>query len=147
MESPLALGIALLLAPVLPGVILKVKALFAGKTGPPLLIRWYTLIKLLRKGSVYSTTTSFIFQVAPTVYFACLLTAILFVPFGNQPGLLSFNGDFVFFAYTLALGRFFMIIAALDTGMRRGEMLALRFADVDLDRLLITLRGSTTKSS
>lgn len=39
-----------------------------------------------------------------------------------------------------------MIIAALDTGMRRGEMLALRFADIDLARGLITLRGETTKS-
>ncbi len=65
MESPLALGIALLLAPVLPGVILKVKALFAGKTGPPLLIRWYTLIKLLRKGSVYSDSTGFVFRLGP----------------------------------------------------------------------------------
>ena len=39
-----------------------------------------------------------------------------------------------------------MIIAALDTGMRQGEMLALRFKDVDLGRGLITLRGETTKS-
>ena len=39
-----------------------------------------------------------------------------------------------------------MLIAALDTGMRQGEMLALRFADVDLARGLITLRGHTTKS-
>jgi len=39
-----------------------------------------------------------------------------------------------------------MIIAALDTGMRQGEMLALRFADIDLDRKVILLRGSTTKS-
>jgi len=39
-----------------------------------------------------------------------------------------------------------MIVAALDTGMRRGEMLALRFADIDLDQGLITLRGVTTKS-
>jgi integrase len=39
-----------------------------------------------------------------------------------------------------------MIVAALDTGMRRGEMLALRFADIDLDRGLIVLRGVTTKS-
>jgi integrase len=39
-----------------------------------------------------------------------------------------------------------MIIAALDTGMRQGEMLALRFADINLDRGLITLRGETTKS-
>jgi len=39
-----------------------------------------------------------------------------------------------------------MMVAALDTGMRRGEMLALRFADIDMTRLLITLRGVTTKS-
>ena len=39
-----------------------------------------------------------------------------------------------------------LIIAALDTGMRQGEMLALRFKDVDFARGLITLRGETTKS-
>jgi integrase len=39
-----------------------------------------------------------------------------------------------------------MIIAAPDTGVRRGEMLALRFADVDWKRRMITLRGPTTKS-
>jgi integrase len=39
-----------------------------------------------------------------------------------------------------------MIIAALDTGMRRGEMLALRFGDIDWKRRLIVLRGQTTKS-
>jgi len=39
-----------------------------------------------------------------------------------------------------------MLIAALDTGMRQGEMLAVRFADIDLARGLITLRGHTTKS-
>ena len=39
-----------------------------------------------------------------------------------------------------------MIIAALDTGMRRGEMLALRFADIDWKRRMVTLRGVTTKS-
>ena len=39
-----------------------------------------------------------------------------------------------------------MIITALDTGMRGGEMLALRFADIDTARGLIVLRGETTKS-
>ena len=39
-----------------------------------------------------------------------------------------------------------MTIAALDTGMRRGEMLAIRFGDVDWKRRLIVLRGATTKS-
>ncbi len=39
-----------------------------------------------------------------------------------------------------------MIVAAIDTGMRQGEMLALRFGDVDLEHGLVTLRGETTKS-
>ena len=39
-----------------------------------------------------------------------------------------------------------LIITALDTGMRRGEMLALQWSDIDLDQGLITLRGVTTKS-
>ena len=38
-----------------------------------------------------------------------------------------------------------MIIAALDTGMWRGEMLASRFGDIDWTRRRITLRGATTK--
>jgi integrase len=39
-----------------------------------------------------------------------------------------------------------MIIAALDTGMRQGEMLALQFGDIDWTHGLIVLRGVTTKS-
>jgi integrase len=39
-----------------------------------------------------------------------------------------------------------LIIAGLDTGMRQGEMLALRFKDIDFARGLITPRGETTKS-
>jgi formate hydrogenlyase subunit 4 len=42
--------------------------------------------------------------------------AILVIPFGHSKGIISFNGDFVFFAYVLALGKFFSIISALDTG-------------------------------
>ena len=115
MESSLALGIALLLAPVLPGVILKVKALFAGKTGPPLLIRWYTLIKLLRKGSVYSDSTGFVFRLGPVVGCATALLALLFFPFAGLPPLLSFTGDIIVVLYALGLGRFCTVLAALDT--------------------------------
>ena len=115
MESPLALGVALLLAPVLPGVILKVKALFAGKTGPPLLIRWYTLIKLLRKGSVYSDSTGFVFRLGPVAGCATALLALLFFPFAGLPPLLSFTGDIIVVLYALGLGRFCTVLAALDT--------------------------------
>ena len=76
----------------------------------------WDVVRLFRKGAVYSETTSFIFQLAPTVYFASVVMAMLVVPFGKSHGLLSFNGDFIFFAYVLALGKFFNIIGALDTG-------------------------------
>jgi formate hydrogenlyase subunit 4 len=65
---------------------------------------------------VYSTTTSFVFQIAPSIYFASIIMAIMTVPLGEYKGIISFEGDFVFFAYILGLGKFFSIISALDTG-------------------------------
>ena len=98
------------------GIIIRTKSIFSGRKGPGIIQPMKDIFRSLRKGSVYSETSSIIFQLAPTIYFATILMAILFIPFGNQKGILSFNGDFVFFAYVLALGKFFMIIAALDTG-------------------------------
>ena len=96
-------------------MILKVKALFAGKTGPPLLIRRYTLIKLLRKGSVYSDSTGFVFRLGPVAGCATALLALLFFPFAGLPPLLSFTGDIIVVLYALGLGRFCTVLAALDT--------------------------------
>jgi len=98
------------------GIVIRAKSIFSGRKGPGIFQPMRDIYRSLRKGSVYSETTSFIFQMAPTVYFATVLMAIVFIPFGNQQGLISFNGDFVFFAYALALGKFFMIISSLDTG-------------------------------
>jgi formate hydrogenlyase subunit 4 len=108
--------LAMLLAPVMPGVINRVKAWFAGRRGPPLLQAYYDLWKLLRKGAVYSKTTTWVFAAGPIVGLACVITALLIVPLGGVPGLLNFSGDFLLAAYVLGLMRFFTIIAALDTG-------------------------------
>jgi formate hydrogenlyase subunit 4 len=98
------------------GIIIRTKSIFSGRKGPGIFQPLKDVWRLLRKGAVYSETTSFIFQIAPSIYFASVLLAIAMIPFGSQPGLISFKGDFVFFAYLLALGKFFSIIAALDTG-------------------------------
>lgn len=98
------------------GIIIRTKSIFSGRKGPGIFQPLKDIWRLFKKGSVYSKTTSFIFQIAPSVYFASVLIAIAMIPFGSQPGLISFKGDFVFFAYILGLGKFFMIIAALDTG-------------------------------
>jgi formate hydrogenlyase subunit 4 len=116
MESLLSFALALAAAPLFPGIILKVKAFFAGRKGPPLLIRYFTLTKLFRKGSVYSTTTTFVFTLAPVVSCAGALLLLLFFPLGIGPPLLAFAGDAILLFYVLAAGRFFTIAAALDTG-------------------------------
>ena len=98
------------------GLVVRTKSLFSGRKGPGILQPMKDILRLWRKGAVYSTTTSIIFKIAPTVYLSSVIMAILMIPHGNQPGLISFDGDFVMFAYILALGKFIMIISALDTG-------------------------------
>jgi len=98
------------------GIIIRTKSISSGRRGPGILQPMKDILRALRTGSVFSETTSIIFRIAPTVYLASLFMAVLFIPFGNFRGILSFEGDFVFFAYALALGKFFMIIGSLDTG-------------------------------
>lgn len=98
------------------GVIMLTKAKIAGRKGPSVLQPLFDNIKLLQKGNVYSTTTSWIFKIAPIIYFSTIFMAMLFIPLGNRSSLLSFEGDFVLFAYLLAFGKFMMIAAAMDTG-------------------------------
>jgi formate hydrogenlyase subunit 4 len=108
--------LAMALAPLLPGVINRTKAWFAGRRGRPLLQGYYDLAKLLRKGAVYSRTTTWVFVAGPIVQVACITVAMLLVPLGGVPGLLAFSGDFLFLAGLLGLMRFFTVAAALDTG-------------------------------
>ncbi len=115
MASYVALILALLLAPLYPGIILKVKAFFAGKKGPPLLIKYYTLWKLLRKGSVYSTSSSLVFKLGPVVSFAAAVFPLFLFPFAGSAALFAFQGDVILLFYIMGIGRFFTVTAALDT--------------------------------
>ena len=115
LESIILWLLAILAAPFFSALILKVKAFFGGKKGPPLLINYYTLIKLLKKGSVYSTSTTFLFKLGPMVSLGAALTALMFLPLAGRAPIFSFNGDIIFILYLLGLGRFFTIVAAMDT--------------------------------
>src|SRR6516162_7402310 len=108
--------LALALPPLLLGVIAKTKALFAGRVGPPLFQSYYDLIKLFQKGSVFSTTTTWVFRAGPVVGLVTGALALLLVPLGNPQAPVSFTGDLILLAYLFGLGRFFTALAALDTG-------------------------------
>lgn len=98
------------------GIINRVKSWWAGRKGPSIFQPFYDFIRLMKKGVVISTHTSFIFRLAPSLTLAAVLTAALVTPIIRHTSIIGFAGDFIFFAYILALGKFFSIIAAMDTG-------------------------------
>ncbi len=112
----LPLVLALGLAPLLQGAINRVKAVAAGRTGARLLQPYHDLLKLTRKGAVYSQTTTWIFRTGPVVGLAATIAAAMLIPLGAMPALVGFPADFALLAYLLALGRFATVLAALDTG-------------------------------
>ncbi len=108
--------IPLLFAPMLLGIINRVKAFFGGRKGVPTLQLYWDLIKLVQKGFVYSRTTGWIFRVGPLLGLASVLTILLFVPAFTTNSFLSFSGDILLIIYLLGVIRFFLILSALDTG-------------------------------
>ena len=112
------LNILLLVAVALSitGVVNRTRARLAGRRGPRFTQHLHNTALLLRKGAVYSTTTSALFCTAPALYLAAAVTALLFIPVGDLPPVVSFPGDLVCFIYLLALSRAALILAAMDTG-------------------------------
>src|SRR5688500_18893339 len=99
--------IALVLPPLVPGIIAKSKALFAGRVGPPLLQSYYDILKLVQKGSVFSTTTTWVFLAGPVVALVTAAIAVLLIPLAGTTAPISFTGDLILLSYLLGLGRFF----------------------------------------
>ena len=98
------------------GLINRTKAWWAGRRGAPLTQPFRDVIRLLRKGQVVSAVTTPLFRLAPALNLAAVALAGLMVPLAGGEALFSFEGDFVVFAYVMATGKFFRILAAMDTG-------------------------------
>lgn len=112
----------MVLAPSVSWFIKKLKAASQNRIGPTLCQCYFDLIKLFRKEMVISETASAIFHGMPFVLFASTLSASLLVPIFWREPLVGFAGDAILFIYLLALGRFFLALAALDTGTSFGGM-------------------------
>lgn len=107
----------LLFAPfIMLGVIKKTKAFWAGRKGVSVFQPLWDFIKLMKKGAVYSSTTSWVFKFAPLVAFSSVIFASLFVPLCNGQAVINIQFAFIIFAYVLGLGKFFSLLGALDTG-------------------------------
>lgn len=116
LEIILRLGLWLLVAPLLPGIINKVKAWVAGRRGPPVLQLYFDLARLWKKSVVMSTLASPAFVALPAVAWVAVLGAAFLLPLGPAGGALSFKGDVLLLVYLLAVARFCTAWAALETG-------------------------------
>jgi formate hydrogenlyase subunit 4 len=112
----LRLAVWLLLAPLLPGIINKVKAWVAGRRGPPVFQLYYDLAKLWRKGVVLSELASPGFIAGPAVAWVALVMAAMLMPLGPAGSAFGFRGDVLLLIYLLALARFCTAWAAMETG-------------------------------
>jgi formate hydrogenlyase subunit 4 len=112
----LQLVIVIAVAPLMLGVINRTKAIVAGRSGQPLLQAYYDIVKLLRRGSVISKSTTLVFLAGPAIALLAALLASLMLPLIGSGAPIAFAGDAILFVYVFALSRFFTTSAALDTG-------------------------------
>jgi formate hydrogenlyase subunit 4 len=106
----------MLLAPLIPGIASRTRSILTARRGPPVWQLYSDLWKLVRRGSVYSRTTTVVFRLVPIALVTCVIVAASMLPLDGRSALLRFPGDVVAFAYVLALGRFVLVLGALDTG-------------------------------
>ena len=116
----------LAVAPLLKTIIKKMKARLQNRQGPPMLQGYYDLSKLLRKEPIRSETASWVYTAGPRVYFAAAVAATTLVPVWIAAAPLEAAGGVLLLVGTLALGRFALATAALDTGSPFGGMGASR---------------------
>ena len=116
------LAVILFLAPLVSGIINKIKALTQKRKGASIFQMYFDLFKLLRKTSVVSDVSSWIFKATPYVVFSTALAAALLIPVSAKIMPAEIPGDIIMFVSVLALGRFFMMLAGLDTASTFGGM-------------------------
>ena len=107
-------------APLIAGIINKVKAFLQKRQGASVLQEYFDLAKWWKKPTILTPYTSIIFVVAPAVYFITSVLAASMVP-GFLAGQISISDAFIF-VYILALGRFFMCLSSMDAATAFGGM-------------------------
>jgi len=116
METLARLAFWLVVAPLLPGLINRVKARLAGRKGPPVWQLYSDLARLWRKGVVLSRAASPGFVLAPAVAWVAVVGAAWLMPLGPAGGPVHFAGDVILVVYLLALARFATAWSAMETG-------------------------------
>ncbi len=118
--------LVLTLAPLLTGLVRKVKARLQRRIGPPLLQPYRDLRRLLGKEVVLAENASWLFSTAPYAIFACTWVAAALVPTFATGLMFSWSGDLIVIAALLGTARFIQALAGMDIGTAFGGIGASR---------------------
>ncbi|HOT82124.1 MAG: NADH-quinone oxidoreductase subunit H [Defluviicoccus sp.] len=150
------MALVLIVAPLLTGLVRKIKARLLRRQGPSLLQPYRDLHRLLRKEVVLADNASWLFRIAPYVVFTAIWVAAALVPTFATGLLFSWSADLIAIVALLGTARFFLALAGLDVGTSFGgigssrEMMIASVAEPALLMAAFTLSllaGTTQLSS
>ena len=114
-------------APLLAGVISRLKEIVQSKRGPSIFQPYRDIWKLFHKDEVISDYSSWIFRFTPYIVFVVPIFVATLIPvLTSYPLFFAFMGDMLGGGFVLALGGFFATLAAVDTANPYGPMGASR---------------------
>lgn len=117
----------LLFAPLLEGVLKRIEEIIQGKHGPSIFQPYRDIWKLFGKDEVVSEETTWVFRFAPLINFVMPVFVVLLIPaLTAYPLFFAFMGDMVAVGFLMAVGGFFVALAAMDTGNVYGPIGASR---------------------
>lgn len=112
----------IIIAPLVSGIITKVKNNLRMRKGAGVFQPYHNLIKLFYKEEVVSLSASWIFRITPFIVLSSVILAVLLVPVFVIKPCTAYIGDFILIIFILALGRFFTALAGIDAGSSFGGM-------------------------
>jgi formate hydrogenlyase subunit 4 len=112
--------LVLALAPLVTGLVRKIKARLMRRRGPPIIQPYRNLLRLFRKEAVLAENASWLFRSAPYLVFALTLVAATLVPTIVTDRPFAFAADFIAIVALMASARFFLALAGLDIGTSFG---------------------------
>ncbi|MHC1947221.1 NADH-quinone oxidoreductase subunit H [Bradyrhizobium sp. UFLA06-06] len=114
------MALVLLLAPLLTGVVRKIKARLLRRKGPSIFQPYRDLLRLLRKEVVLADNASWLFRVTPYVTFAAIWVAAALVPTFATGLQFNWSADLIAIVALLGSARFFLALAGMDVGTSFG---------------------------
>jgi len=118
--------LVLALAPLLTGVVRKVKARLNRRQGASVIQPYRDLRRLLGKEVVLAENASWLFRVAPYMIFAVTWVAASLIPTFGTGLIFSWSGDLIAITALLGSARFLLALAGLDIGTSFGGIGASR---------------------